>query len=389
MMTHIGTINGSKFAALIPAAGYSSRMGVFKSLMPLGRSLVIERAISTFKEAGVEDIRVVTGYKEALLVPVLNRLCVKVIKNPDFDKGMYSSIKAGVRTLDDTIDSFFLLPGDCPLVGPGTIHALMRAYRRNPTFVIYPVHEGSQGHPPLISIHLRSLIENHNPENGLKDLLEHNVPIFQKIPVEDPNIHVDLDTIQDCESYCGDEYMHFPSEKECLKLLQSAGVERNIVLHSTEVARIAVSISEHLNSQGGLINLGHVMAAGLLHDIAKGTFNHAQRGREIVSKLGYEAVADIIETHMDLPYHLLTTINEAGIVYLSDKMVNGNSIADLEGKFHHALSKYGKDSAIRENIKRRFEYACEIKRNIEIALNSRIEDILSKGSLDSVPCKEE
>ena len=115
----------------------------------------------------------VTGYKEELLVPALTRLGVKAIKNPDFSKGMYSSIKAGVRTLDDTVDAFFLLPGASPLVDPAAIHALMRAYRRRHTFVAYPVSGGWRGHPSLVSAHLRSLIENHNPENALSSLLEH------------------------------------------------------------------------------------------------------------------------------------------------------------------------------------------------------------------------
>jgi CTP:molybdopterin cytidylyltransferase MocA/HD superfamily phosphodiesterase len=389
MMTHIGTINGCKFAALIPAAGYSSRMGIFKPLLPLGKSLVIERTVSIFKGAGLEDIRVVTGYKEELLVPVLRRLGAKVIKNPDFSKGMYSSIKAGVRTLDDTVDAFFLLPGDCPLVDPATIHALMRAYRRRHTFVVYPVSGGSRGHPPLISAHLRSLIENHNPENGLSSLLEDNVPIFQEIPVEDPNIHVDLDTIADCKDYSGDKHMYFPTRKECLEFLNSARVATDIIVHSTAVARIAVSISEHLNSHGKFINLGQVMAAGLLHDIAKGTLDHAEKGRELVSKIGYETVADIIATHMDIPYHLITTINEAGIVYLADKLVKGITIIPLEARLHLVLNKRGKDRAIRDNIQRRFEYAFEIKRNIESALNCRLEDIIRMGSLDSMQCKEE
>ena len=140
---------------------------------------------------------------------------------------------------------------------------------------------------------------------------------------------MDIDTILDYKSNCGDErIMNFPSENECLKLLQSLGVSRNIVLHPTEVAKIAVLITGHLISRGWHINLGLVMAAGLLHDIAKGTIKHAQRGQKIVSELGYDAVADIA-SHMDLPSHMITTINEAGIIYLADKIVNGSRALSL------------------------------------------------------------
>ena len=186
MGININEISSSRFAALIPAAGYSSRMGFFKPLLPLGKSLAIARTVDTFRQAGLEDIRVITGYKQELLTPVLNRLGVTVLTNPGFSAGMYSSIQAGVSTLEDAIDAFFLLPGDCPLVKPGTIHALMAAYLRDPSSVIYPVYEGRRGHPPLLCARLRRLIAEHSPENGLNSLLEDYIHDFREVPVERP-----------------------------------------------------------------------------------------------------------------------------------------------------------------------------------------------------------
>ncbi|WP_427846536.1 hypothetical protein [Desulfitobacterium hafniense] len=55
-------------------------MGLFKPLLPVGADdLVIERAVNCFRQAGVEDIRVIVGHKSELLIPVLNRLNVKNI----------------------------------------------------------------------------------------------------------------------------------------------------------------------------------------------------------------------------------------------------------------------------------------------------------------------
>ncbi len=219
------------------------------------------------------------------------------------------------------------------------------------------------------------------PEKGLTSLLEQSNRIFQEVPGEDPHSRVDIDTMSDYRRHCGDERTLFPSEAECLQLLRRARVHRNIVLHSTEVARIAVSISEHLNSRGWNINLGIVRAAGLLHDIAKGMPNHAQRGREIVSELGYQAVATIIASHMDIPAHMIAPISETGIVYLSDKMATGSSTVSLEDRFCRALTMYGEDAAIRKNIMTRLEHARSIKRLIETALDVRLEDIFWPDTL--------
>ena len=80
-------------AALIPAAGYSSRMGLFKPLLPLSPStLVIERPIKVFYEAGIDDVRVVVGHKADLLQPLLKRLGARALFNENYARGMYSCL---------------------------------------------------------------------------------------------------------------------------------------------------------------------------------------------------------------------------------------------------------------------------------------------------------
>ena len=54
-------------AALIVAAGMSSRMGDFKPMLTIGEMSIAERVITTFQQAGVTRIVVVTGYQAELL----------------------------------------------------------------------------------------------------------------------------------------------------------------------------------------------------------------------------------------------------------------------------------------------------------------------------------
>ena len=51
----------ARFAALILAAGYGSRMGRFKPLLPLAGKNGVEWVVAAFRAAGVADIAVVTG----------------------------------------------------------------------------------------------------------------------------------------------------------------------------------------------------------------------------------------------------------------------------------------------------------------------------------------
>ena len=140
-------------AALILAAGHSSRMGTLKPLLRFGALTALEQVVRRIQEGGVSDIRVVIGHGGATLRAALPDLPVRWITNPDPDRGMLSSVVAGVATLRAERDAFLLLPADIPLVRPETIAALLAEWRRHqpPPPVLYPLYRGKRGHPPLIA----------------------------------------------------------------------------------------------------------------------------------------------------------------------------------------------------------------------------------------------
>ena len=106
-----------KVAALILAAGYSSRMGNFKPLLPLSGHSVIEYVVTNFRAAGISDIRVVVGFRAQDMLPVLRGLAVKPVINSRYAEGMFSSVVAGFQALyDDGVEAALLLPVDTPLV---------------------------------------------------------------------------------------------------------------------------------------------------------------------------------------------------------------------------------------------------------------------------------
>ncbi|MDF2840738.1 MAG: mobA 1, partial [Clostridia bacterium] len=88
-----------KIAAIVLAAGYSSRMGELKPLLPLGDKTVIEKVIDAFRKAGIDDVRVVVGYEAQRLMPLLEKRKVQIIQNIEFEKGMFSSVQAGIKSL--------------------------------------------------------------------------------------------------------------------------------------------------------------------------------------------------------------------------------------------------------------------------------------------------
>lgn len=186
-----------KFAALIVAAGYSSRMERFKPLLPLGERTVIEQTIATFTVAGVENIIVVVGHNAKALMPVLKKVPVTVVMNERYDEGMFTSIKAGVMALSQSVDGFFMMPADMPFVMPDTVNQLMSTFTDQPSDVLYPTFNHRRGHPPLIARTVFKNILDFDGEGGLKRLLNHSEIHANHMEIEDEGILLDLDTYED------------------------------------------------------------------------------------------------------------------------------------------------------------------------------------------------
>lgn len=93
-----GSVTGMKFGAVILAAGLSSEDESLPSpLLPVGESTAVECLASSLRDAGIEDIVVVTGHLRERLAPVIRRLGVCEAYNDLFAEGMFSSVQTGLK----------------------------------------------------------------------------------------------------------------------------------------------------------------------------------------------------------------------------------------------------------------------------------------------------
>jgi molybdenum cofactor cytidylyltransferase len=120
-------MNPQSAAALVLSAGFSERMGDFKPLMMLGGMTVLERVIRLFQSTGISPIHVVVGHRAPELIPLIDRWGARSIMNPQYPSGMFSSIVAGVDSIDKGTNAFFVLPVDILFVRLSTLRMLMDA----------------------------------------------------------------------------------------------------------------------------------------------------------------------------------------------------------------------------------------------------------------------
>lgn len=183
--------------AVILAAGYSSRMKKFKSLLPVGGMSAVERVISCAQKAGIKEIVLVTGYRRELLEPVIRKYGIREAYNTDFDKGMFSSIQAGTRAMDGKAGGFFLMPVDCPAIRQDIFDGLAARAESimaggSDRFMV-PCYMGKKGHPLFVPSAYFSEILAHDGTNGLKGITDKYDEKMDRIEVESESVILDMD----------------------------------------------------------------------------------------------------------------------------------------------------------------------------------------------------
>ncbi len=182
-------------AAIILAAGLSSRMQEFKPLLKIGNKTMLEHAIGLFRYAGVEDIIVVLGHRAEDVIPVVEHTNARWLLNSDFAEGMFSSIQCGVRGMYSSCNAFFLLPVDIPLVAPTTLLQLLDTFDSNPEIrICYPYFAGRRGHPPLIDADLAKALLDYDGTEGMRGFLRKFADYASDVSVTDKFVAMDADT---------------------------------------------------------------------------------------------------------------------------------------------------------------------------------------------------
>ena len=376
-----------RLAAVVLAAGRSTRMGEFKPLLEVEGRTLLARAIGAFQEAGVDDVVVVAGHRRDEVAAAAEAAGARVLTNAEHDSGMFSSLRVGVLALDDAAGRFFVLPADMPLVRPETIGRLVREGRAARTTdgskveVAIPEHGGIPGHPPLLAAALRRDIRAADPPGGLRELLDARAAATARVRVGDLGVLLDADTPDDLARLRERAPREaLPGVQRCLELLAARPVPRERIAHSLVVAGVAASLTAALNARDQHLVAPLVSAGALLHDIARDQPHHAGAGADLLEDLGYPRVAAVVRSHARLGDRVADEPDEAQIVYLADKLVQGTRVVGLDARFAARFERWAGDPDALEGVRARKEEAQRVLRRVEQVLGAPIDEVLPEGS---------
>lgn len=173
-------------------------MGVQKLLLPYGESTFIETIVRNVSQSGLGPAHVVVGRDSEVLRQTLTPYGVHIIDNPDYDSGMLSSIRAGLRAAPDAT-GYAVLLGDQPQVGADLIRIVAEAFDETCAPIVAPAYKGKRGHPLIFAGMFKQEILTCFDEVGLRGLLQSHPDQIHEIPVDRPGILEDIDTPEDYE----------------------------------------------------------------------------------------------------------------------------------------------------------------------------------------------
>lgn len=189
-------------AAVILAAGLSSRMGRCKALLTCRGVSFLRGLCDRLSAAGIEDRWVVLGPASTAARDTLpaDWPDARVLFNPAPERGMLSSLHLALQALPPAIAWLLVAPVDHPAVRTETLRLLVQAADAAPgNAIVLPRSDQRRGHPVVFGRALFPELLALPADQGAREVVRRDPARVREIAVEDPGVWRDVDTPADYE----------------------------------------------------------------------------------------------------------------------------------------------------------------------------------------------
>jgi molybdenum cofactor cytidylyltransferase len=188
----------AQIAAIVLAAGRSIRMRAENKLLAdVGGKPMLRWAAEAALGSRARPVLVVTGHQEGEVRAALAGLDLAFAANPDFAKGLSTSLKAGIAAVPAACDGALILLGDMPQIGASHLDRLIEVFA--PGAIVVPVHEGRQGNPVLWARgHFPELMQLQG-DAGARRLIAAHRDAVREVELGSARIFADVDTPEELQ----------------------------------------------------------------------------------------------------------------------------------------------------------------------------------------------
>ena len=191
-------------SAILLAAGTSTRMaGENKLSKEINGIPLINYSIKSILSSSIDELVIVVGHEKEIIKNCIDvNKKVKIIFNSDYENGIASSIKFGLRNMSNKTEAFFICLADMPMISQNIYNKLIKSRSNyNKKFstkykkeIIIPTYEEQYGNPVLFSKFMKEKIMKVKGDNGAKEIIQLNKDKILNIPFNQDGILLDFDS---------------------------------------------------------------------------------------------------------------------------------------------------------------------------------------------------
>jgi molybdenum cofactor cytidylyltransferase len=184
-----------KIGAVVLAAGGSSRLGRPKQLLIFRGETLIRRAVRAATEAGCDPIVAVVGENGEAIQRELSATSALIVENREWQRGLGTSIRRGVKEIPGSIDGVVLLACDQPLVDSEVIRQLIVTQETTGKAIVASRYADTLGVPALFDRAVLGALQELPDNSGAKVLIEARPDDVASVAFDGGSI--DIDTPED------------------------------------------------------------------------------------------------------------------------------------------------------------------------------------------------
>jgi molybdenum cofactor cytidylyltransferase len=186
-------------AALLLAAGESTRMGRLKQLLDWDGLPLLAWQAGELRRGGADEVIVVLGHAAEDIRPAVPDFA-RVVINEAYKEGRATSLRRAAEAVDDATEAILILSVDQPR--PAWLaKALIERWREDRSLVVSPRFERGYGHPILLDGSLLPELRAVDEATlGLRAVIDRHVDGAVSVDIENAAVDVDLNTPADYEA---------------------------------------------------------------------------------------------------------------------------------------------------------------------------------------------